>query len=134
MEQKDGEKIEVWRVQENHSDKRTARVAIYFGGNGETIESLSNLSIWFDKMGFTSSYFLSYRGTGRSSGWPSENGIYEDSEALWRYKVAKFLFLMNGREIDDRAICLRRLKPAPQIHFCILQAVAESGSFRFPLC
>jgi fermentation-respiration switch protein FrsA (DUF1100 family) len=80
----DGIKVEAWHAAGPQRDASERRAVLYFSGNGQPIESVGNLAGWFRKMGF-SSYFLSYRGSGRSAGSPSEQGLYQDAEALWDY-------------------------------------------------
>jgi fermentation-respiration switch protein FrsA (DUF1100 family) len=56
---------------------------LVFHGNGETIFPYHFLP-FLNAVGITS-YNVDYRGYGNSTGWPSEGGIYNDAESLWRY-------------------------------------------------
>lgn len=73
----DGERLRVWHL--THDDPR-ARI-VYFHGNG------GNLSLWSDILaGLARRRFevvaFDYRGYGLSSGSPSEQGLYRDTEAV----------------------------------------------------
>jgi fermentation-respiration switch protein FrsA (DUF1100 family) len=74
----DGETLEVWQVT---AEKKDGPVALLFHGNAESVESILHIQQWLRSKGI-SSYSIDYRGYGRSSGWPSEQGIYLDTEAL----------------------------------------------------
>lgn len=73
----DGERLTVWQL--THDSPR-ARI-VYFHGNG------GNLSLWADilvaiaKRGFDVVAF-DYRGYGTSTGKPTEQGLYRDTEAI----------------------------------------------------
>ncbi len=56
---------------------------LVFHGNGETIFPYHFLP--FLNAADITSYNVDYRGYGNSTGWPSEEGIYNDAESLWRY-------------------------------------------------
>ncbi len=84
IEAADGVKIEIWSSGKAISKAKSRGIALFFAGNAQPIEQISNLSLWFHSIGLKS-YFLSYRGTGRSSGSVSEQGIYKDAEALWKF-------------------------------------------------
>jgi pimeloyl-ACP methyl ester carboxylesterase len=77
----DSERIEVWhrRVLTNPVSPNT--VAIIFHGNGESLESAEPIQEWFSAFG-VHSYSFDYRGYGRSSGTPSESGMYRDVESV----------------------------------------------------
>lgn len=75
----DGESIEV--LTNLKKDENPKNVAIIFHGNGETIDT-GNFLPFFRKQGIPA-FTFDYRGYGRSSGWPSEEGLYLDAEAVW---------------------------------------------------
>ncbi|NDC39734.1 MAG: alpha/beta fold hydrolase, partial [Proteobacteria bacterium] len=77
----DGERIESWHVGGNLS---AGPIALIFHGNGETVESVLHIQRWLSQRGIAS-YSIDYRGYGRSTGWPSEAGLYRDVEAFVRY-------------------------------------------------
>jgi len=74
----DGELLEVWHVA---TESDHGPVAVLFHGNGESVESTLHVQNWLRARNI-SSYSLDYRGYGRSSGWPSEQGIYRDVDAV----------------------------------------------------
>lgn len=75
---KDAQHIVMWRAKVK--DSKRNQVALLFHGNAETLENFVQIQRWFRSLGFTS-YAVEYRGYGRSSGWPSERGIYLDAQA-----------------------------------------------------
>lgn len=79
----DGETLDGWLVPAN--TKRDARgLVIFFHGNAGNIgHRLDYLSMFHD-LGLTT-LIVDYRGYGRSSGTPSEEGIYLDAAAAWRH-------------------------------------------------
>jgi hypothetical protein len=74
----DGTFIDVWRV-EADGDPHT--VAVILHGNADTLPHVYTFQRFLAARGVTS-YSFDYRGSGRSSGWPSERGIYLDGEAV----------------------------------------------------
>lgn len=85
IETVDGERIEVWR-RRTAKAREPRRVSIIFHGNGETLNSTAWMLPWLNDLGWTV-YSFDYRGYGRSSGWPSEAGLYHDSDAVVRYLI-----------------------------------------------
>lgn len=81
---KDGTKLEVWRYTPENTSSLSDYVAIIFHGNGGPVENFLFVQMWFGELGIPS-YSFDYRGFGRSDGWPSESGIYQDSDAVWEY-------------------------------------------------
>jgi hypothetical protein len=80
----DGKRLELWRLPGDPYEEKRDFVALVFHGNGGSLESFIALQLWFSYLGITS-YGIDYRGFGRSSGWPSEEGLTADSDAFWRY-------------------------------------------------
>lgn len=101
----DGEQIEVWHLPverplpkrsdaskyreapEHHELPRA--VALVFHGNGDTVETAYFLQRWLKELGI-SSYSFDYRGYGRSSGWPSEEGLQHDARAVYRLMEERY--------------------------------------------
>jgi pimeloyl-ACP methyl ester carboxylesterase len=75
----DGERIEVWTTLK--SGEKPKNVAMIFHGNGDTVNN-GNYLPFFRDLGIPA-FTFDYRGYGHSSGWPSEQGIYRDAEAVW---------------------------------------------------
>ena len=80
----DGKKLEVWRL----PAVGRKQVAIIFHGNGGSVVDFYGFQEFFAKLGITS-YGFDYRGYGRSSGWPSERGLYIDSETVTNYVLGR---------------------------------------------
>ena len=85
IETKDKELIEVWRQEVDSNDKR---VAIIFHGNAGDIENFYAFQKYFRSIGITN-YAFDYRGYGKSSGWPSEDGLYLDGKATTEYVLKR---------------------------------------------
>lgn len=78
----DGKRIEVWHMGLEGSQPGKRKAAIIFRGNAGSLQTFIALPQWFQSLG-VESFIFNYRGFGRSSGWPSETGIYRDGEAVW---------------------------------------------------
>lgn len=88
IESTDGTRLEVWRyIPESKADLSGYR-AIIFHGNGGPVESFIFIQMWLADLGIAS-YNFDYRGFGRSGGWPTERGIYRDSDAVWRWVLER---------------------------------------------
>lgn len=99
----DNELVETWRLPANGESSLNEHVAIIFHGNGGSVEMFFGIQQWFSSLGITS-YHLDYRGYGKSSGWPSEKGIYNDADALWnmvreREKIGPEKIIIFGQSI-----------------------------------
>lgn len=81
----DGESIVVWRVAAQGQRKG---VVVLLHGNGDTRESCLVVQQTFARHGL-SSYSFDYRGVAGSTGWPSEQGVYRDGEAVVEYAVKR---------------------------------------------
>lgn len=88
VETSDRVRIETWRLPGDPTAKSSPYIGIVFHGNGGTIDDFFSLQQWFAAQGMVS-YGFDYRGYGKSSGWPSEEGIYRDAEAVWKYVQQK---------------------------------------------
>jgi fermentation-respiration switch protein FrsA (DUF1100 family) len=76
----DGERLAAWWV-----PAREARGAVLiFHGNAGNISHRLDYLAMFHRLGY-STLIVDYRGYGRSSGSPSEQGTYRDAEAAWRW-------------------------------------------------
>jgi len=91
----DGEKITAWRV--TAAAPAQPKVALLFHGNAQSLTSFVNVQRWFAQHGFTN-YAVSYRGYGKSTGFPSEEGIYRDGEAVME------LLLTNERLMPNDVV------------------------------
>lgn len=95
----DGERLEVWSVDPKHypvvPQGEVPIVLLHFHGNGEWVENNASNLEWFHGLGFRP-YVYDFRGYGRSTGWPSEEGFYRDVDA--------FLEFVRAREPADAKI------------------------------
>lgn len=90
----DGVTLDGWFV----PARKPRGVLLFFHGNaGNISHRLDSLKI-FNDLGLTTLIF-DYRGYGRSTGVPSEDGSYRDAEAAWRY-------LIKNRGITAQSIVL----------------------------
>ena len=80
----DGKNIEVWKHPSEVNGENNKYVAIIFHGNGGSLQNFLFIQMYLADLGIKS-YNFDYRGYGRSSGWPSEKGIFKDSDAVWDY-------------------------------------------------
>jgi len=78
---KDNKHIELWHVPAKKEKKGSVLI---FHGNGELVDTNVDQQRWFAEQGWDS-YSFDYRGYGRSTGIPSEKGIYIDSDAIWQH-------------------------------------------------
>ena len=82
----DGYKLEAWKAKAPNENIKTEnqKVILFFHGNSGTIRDFFYFQDVFLSQNITS-YTLDYRGYGKSEGWPTEKGIYEDAETLYRF-------------------------------------------------
>ena len=90
----DGESLHAWFVPAPQS---RGTVLLFHGNAGNISHRLDYLPVIF-RLGY-STFIFDYRGYGRSSGRPSEQGTYRDAEAAWRY-------LTDTRKIEPQRIAL----------------------------
>ena len=76
----DGEKLNVWWVPAANSRGAVA----LFHGNAGNISHRIEYALMFRELGY-STLLVEYRGYGKSSGKPSEAGMYRDADAAWRW-------------------------------------------------
>lgn len=76
----DGETLHAWWVPAENS----RGTVLFFHGNAGNISHRLDYLLMFHRLGH-SSLIVDYRGYGRSSGTPSEEGTYRDAEAAWEY-------------------------------------------------
>lgn len=81
LETSDGVRVHGWFVP--GSSKRTL---LYFHSNAGKISHRLHSIRQFHNLGL-SVFIVDYRGYGQSEGSPSEEGLYRDAEAAWRYLV-----------------------------------------------
>jgi fermentation-respiration switch protein FrsA (DUF1100 family) len=79
----DGEKLDGWHVPAGTGTPARALVIVFHGNAGNIGHRLDYLRMFHD-LGYAS-LILDYRGYGRSSGKPSEDGTYLDAAAAWNH-------------------------------------------------
>lgn len=78
----DGIRLDAWFV----PAERARGALLYAHGNGGNISHRLDAIRMFRDMGL-SVFIFDYRGYGKSTGEPSEEGTYRDAEAAWQYLV-----------------------------------------------
>lgn len=76
--------LQGWCIQ--GSDARSNNIAVYFGGNGEDVANILDL---INKIKVSKIYSFNYRGYALSKGKISEQGIYDDSLAIFDFLKQK---------------------------------------------
>ncbi len=76
----DGEKLDAWFV----PSPQEKGVVLFLHGNAGNISHRMDSIAMFHRLGYAVLIF-DYRGYGRSSGKPSEAGLYLDAETIWAY-------------------------------------------------
>jgi len=94
IETSDGERLHAWWVPAE--SPRGAVLLLH--GNAGNISHRIDYALMFRRLGY-STLLLDYRGYGRSTGAPSEQGTYEDAESAWRW-------LTTTRRVPARDIVL----------------------------
>jgi hypothetical protein len=78
----DGERLDAWFVPK---ERAQASVLILHGNAGNMSHRLETIAM-FHRLGYNILIF-DYRGYGRSTGQPSETGLYRDAQTAWDYLV-----------------------------------------------
>ncbi len=76
----DGESLHAWWVPAENA----RGTVLFFHGNAGNISHRLDYLLMFNRLRFAS-LIVDYRGYGRSTGTPSEEGTYRDAEAAWDY-------------------------------------------------
>ena len=76
----DGEELDAWWV----PVAVPRGVVLFFHGNAGNISHRLEYLLMFHRLGY-STFIFDYRGYGRSTGTPSEEGTYRDALAAWRW-------------------------------------------------
>jgi len=95
----DGKRLHGWFFQAG----KNSPVILHFHGNAGNISHRLDLVQPFQRKGF-STFLFDYRGFGKSSGRPSETGLYRDGIAAWTYlaekeKIAQERIVLHGHSI-----------------------------------
>ena len=79
----DGVELEVWRLAGvDNAAQQKNQIALILHGNGGSLANFRGMQTWMSKLGITN-YSFDYRGTGLSSGWPSQAGIFLDARSVF---------------------------------------------------
>ena len=116
----------------------TSRVVLYFHGNdGNISHRLYSIKEWHD-LGF-SVFIIDYRGYGQSDGKPTEQGLYRDGRAAWRYLtddrgIAPDDIIIFGRSLGGSVASwiAAREKPAALIVESSFTSVPDVGQSAYP--
>lgn len=81
----DGTDIRVWEISAQGAERG---IVLLLHGNADSLPAQAPFRTRLARHGI-SSFSFDYRGTGGSQGWPSEDGIYRDGEAVMRTLLAK---------------------------------------------
>jgi fermentation-respiration switch protein FrsA (DUF1100 family) len=92
LEAADGARLSAWWVP---ADSPRGVILFCHGNAGNISDRLDSIQI-FNRLGL-SLFIFDYRGYGKSTGRPSEEGTYQDAEAAWNY-------LIRIRQEDPRKI------------------------------
>jgi uncharacterized protein len=76
----DGETLQAWWVPAENA----RGVVLFFHGNAGNISHRIDYLLMFNRLRF-STLIVDYRGYGKSTGSPSEEGTYRDAEAAWEH-------------------------------------------------
>jgi fermentation-respiration switch protein FrsA (DUF1100 family) len=76
----DGERLQAWWV----PAERARGTVLLLHGNAGNISHRLDYLLMFNRLGYAC-LIVDYRGYGRSTGTPSEEGTYRDAEAAWDY-------------------------------------------------
>lgn len=79
----DGKEIDLWYYPAAAGRLESPYRVLFFHGNGGDLKAFFVVQQWLSSLGIPS-YGFDYRGYGRSSGWPTEKGLYLDSRAVLR--------------------------------------------------
>jgi len=80
LETSDGRRLSAWWV----PSESLRGILLFCHGNAGNISDRLGFIRFFNRLGL-SVFIFDYRGYGKSSGSPSERGIYRDTEAAWNY-------------------------------------------------
>lgn len=132
---KDGVRLDAWFLP---APQRRGVLLFFHGNAGNISHRLDSLKIFHD-LGLTVLIF-DYRGYGRSEGTISEQGIYRDAEAVWRYLAEERGFsnqeiVFFGRSLGAAvaAWLAARHKPAALIMESAFTSVPDLAQSFYPI-
>jgi len=110
-------------------NEESERVLLFFHGNAGNISHRRESIEIFNRLGLNV-FILDYRGYGRSKGKPSEQGLYQDATAAWRYLTEEKGFdqediLIFGRSLGGAVAA--KLAAEVQARGLILESTMSSA-------
>ena len=94
----DGEKLNGWFVPAPPGDdSRPDQTILWFHGNGGNLSHRAPDVLWMNRRLKANVFIFDYRGYGRSTGSPTEEGVYRDSRAALKY-------LKSRGDVDPRGV------------------------------
>lgn len=84
----DGESLHAWWVPASVRSPEGRGIVLFFHGNAGNISHRLDYLLMFNRLGYAT-LIVDYRGYGRSSGVPSEQGTYRDALAAWQWLAHK---------------------------------------------
>lgn len=84
----DGEILHAWWVPASARAPGGRGIVLFFHGNAGNISHRLDYLLMFNQLGYAT-LIVDYRGYGRSSGTPSEQGTYRDALAAWQWLAHK---------------------------------------------
>jgi fermentation-respiration switch protein FrsA (DUF1100 family) len=134
FETEDGLTLSGWFVPADQAEN----VVLFFHGNAGNISHRIESIAQFHRLG-SSVFIIDYRGYGQSEGSPSEEGIYRDAAAAWRYLVEEQLIaperiVIFGRSLGGGAATWLAANQSPQalILESTFTSIPDIGAQRFP--
>jgi fermentation-respiration switch protein FrsA (DUF1100 family) len=134
LETGDGEQLHAWFVP--HEQGR-ATVILFHGNAGNISHRLEYLAM-FHRMGLSTLIF-DYRGYGRSTGKPSEKGLYRDAEAAWKFaaeerSIPADRIVLFGESLGGAvaAWLAARQRPGALVLASVFTSVPDMGSELYP--
>jgi hypothetical protein len=94
LDTEDGKRIHGWYIP--HQD--AAQTLLFFHGNAGNISHRGDSVEIFHRLGLNV-FIIDYRGFGKSTGKPDEQGLYKDARTAWHY-------LIEDRGVDQQDIIL----------------------------
>jgi pimeloyl-ACP methyl ester carboxylesterase len=84
----EGNKVEAWYLKGEKNKQFNGYTAFFLFGNGDSLERFGT-QVWLSSMGFDTIVY-SYRGYGRSTGWPSADAFRADTLKVWEHMAGRY--------------------------------------------
>ena len=143
LDTEDGETLHGWWIpapnvsRETSPGASTEHTLLFFHGNAGNISGRLESVQQFHQLGLNV-LIVDYRGYGQSTGSPSEEGIYRDAEACWRYLtetkgLASQEIIVFGRSMGGGAATwlAAREKPGAVILESVFTNVPDVGAHHY---